>query len=151
MEKKQVQRVFDALGHNKIMVLATAVDNIVSARTVSTICIDKKIYFQTDLKMQKAKEIERNPHIALCWQGIEIKGVAKNIGSTTLLENRFFVEQFKHYYPNAFKKYTYLENECVFCVSPILIKWWNYIGDKVILEYFNCETDSYRFEEYADV
>ena len=107
------------------MVLATRSGDGVAARTVSIVVHDNAFYFQTGIDMAKAKEIEECSNVALCFKGIEIKGISVQIGKPTDESNEWFVEAFKELYPGAYEKYSHLEQERIYKVIPQLIKIWD--------------------------
>ena len=68
------EKQFKELAEKKGMVLATCAENRVTARNMSVIFLDGKIYFQTDSKMEKARQIEANENVALCVDNFQIVG-----------------------------------------------------------------------------
>ena len=140
--------LFERIGESSKMVLATSVNNIVSARTVSVLCINGLFYFQTDRSMDKAREIVTNPNVALCLKEIQIKGLCRDIGKPKSDKNKFFIERFKELFPSAYAKYSHLDNEAVFEVKPTLAKTWQYINECQCIEYIDFLKEEYRCEQY---
>lgn len=136
------------IGEASKMVLATSINNLVSARTVSVLNIKGLFYFQTDRSMDKSKEIIANPNVALCLKEIQIKGTCRNLGSPNSDENRFFIERFKELFPSAYEKYSHLDNETVFEIKPILAKTWCYVDGYQCIEYIDFLSEEYRCEQY---
>ena len=68
MEKE----TFEILDKKKHIVLATCLNDEPTARTVSYIILDNKIYFQTDIKFDKCMQIEENNNVALCLNNYQI-------------------------------------------------------------------------------
>ena len=73
-----VERMFEMLGTDKIMALASSKDDYVMVRNVSCLFYDDKVYFKTDKNFRKTKQLLANPNVAMCWSGIQIEGVAEN-------------------------------------------------------------------------
>ena len=140
--------LFERIGNSSKMVLATSVNNMVSARTVSVLTINGRFYFQTDKNMDKAREILTNPSVALCLKEVQIKGICREIGHPNNKDNHFFVEIFQECFPSAYKKYSHLENETVFEIEPLLAKIWQYIDDCQCIEFIDFTTEEYRCEHY---
>ena len=74
---KLEKETFDNLDKKKHIVLATCLNDEPTARTVSYIILDNKIYFQTDIKFDKCMQIEENNNVALCLDNYQIEGTAK--------------------------------------------------------------------------
>ena len=75
-----VALMFDKLGDWKIMALASSVNDYVMVRNVSCLFYDNKVWFKTDKNFRKTQQLYQNPHVALCWSGVQIEGVAENKG-----------------------------------------------------------------------
>lgn len=145
--KKMYQTVFDELGPCSKMVLATSVNDEVSARSMSIIIHQGRFYFQTSTTMDKTKEIAQNPRVALCSKGTSIMGVCKEIGKPSDKENAWFLDKFRTHFENAFMKYSHLEHERVYEIVPTKIKLWRPKGDLPGLIYLDCENESCRVEK----
>lgn len=52
------------------MTLATSMDNRVTARTMSFVVENERLYFQTDTSFTKFHQIKSNPLVAVCWNNI---------------------------------------------------------------------------------
>lgn len=62
------------------IVLATSADNIVTARTVSAIALNGKVYFLTFEGSTKLAQIRQNPSVAMCHFDLHMRGTAKILG-----------------------------------------------------------------------
>lgn len=131
------------------MVLATRSGDGVAARTVSIVAHDNAFYFQTGIDMVKAKEIKECSNVALCFKGIEIKGICVQIGKPTDENNKWFVEAFKELYPSAYEKYSHLEQERIYKVTPKLIKIWEYRGDLPGIQIIDFDSQSVDYQVYS--
>lgn len=67
----------ELLRSKKAAVLATSSSDRMTARSVSYIVLNSKIYFQTDKTFLKYKQIIKNPNAALCIDSVQIEGSAK--------------------------------------------------------------------------
>ncbi|WIF95468.1 pyridoxamine 5'-phosphate oxidase family protein [Caminicella sporogenes] len=118
----------------KYMVLATSKDNRVTARSVSCIVINSKIYFQTDKTFLKYKQIKSNPNVALCIDNFQVEGYAKIKGHPFEIENKNFIEVFKKVHNGSFNTYSHMENEVVIEVEPKFVTAWKYENGKAFKE-----------------
>lgn len=138
MDYTQVEKeIFDFLGENAFMVLATSLKDRVTARTVSCVIFDKKIYFQTDKSFLKYKQINENPKIALCLDNIQIEGTAYFKGHPLLDKNSKFCYLYKKYFYNSYLNYSSQKDEIIIEVKPKHISIWKYEDEKAFRDYLN--------------
>lgn len=116
--------VFNQLGSNKIMVLATSFEDRVTARSMSCIIMGHKIYFQTDKFFLKTEQILKNQNVALCTDNIQMEGIAKIIGHSDDVPE--FCETYKRYFRISYDAYTHLRNQVIIEVEPTFITLWKY-------------------------
>lgn len=140
----KTNELFGKLSESKIMVLATCCDSRVTARSMSFIILNNKLYFQTDKSFLKYSQIAKNPCVAVCCDNIQIEGVCKEISHPLLPENNFFAEKYKKYFSGSFEKYSHLENEVLFEVSPTLITVWDYENSRPYREFFDFINQSHK-------
>ena len=131
----------------KSMVLSTSLNNKVSSRTMSVICIDGKFYFQTDKNFRKYNDLINNPNVALCIDNIQIEGKAKCIGKP--LDNQLFCDEFEKNFKGSFNVYSSLKDEVLFEVEPLFIERWLYIDDTPYIEIFNTIIKKYELKKYV--
>ena len=73
MQNKYQQKyteIFQQIGDHAKLVLATSLNNKVSARTMSFVILEGSLYFQTDKEMRKYQDIKGNPNLSLCFSNI---------------------------------------------------------------------------------
>lgn len=126
MFKEQCDALFEELGTDKIMCLATSLRNKVSARSMSVIIYNEKFYFQTDASYNKYKQLTKNHYVALCFSNVQIEGACKDLGSPMLAKNSFFASLYKQVYPESYERYTEMESERLFEVAPTFITLWKF-------------------------
>lgn len=68
-------------------------EGIPSVRVVDSTWIDGALYFVTNAKSMKVRELEKNPNVALCRQLMRISGLAQNIGHPLIKENKALRER----------------------------------------------------------
>lgn len=86
------EKAMGVLGHlfgkDCTFVLATAKDNVPSARVVDTYFTDGGFWAVTYASTAKVRELEGNPNVALCNNFYTFKGKAYNMGHPLKEENR---------------------------------------------------------------
>lgn len=124
--KDEVSKLLDG---NKHMVLATCSHDRVTARMMSVVHKDLKLYFQTGKDSVKSTQIGENPNIALCAGNIQIEGTASGRGHPHDEDNAAFLDLYKENHKAAYDKYSGLEEEIVFEVDVGLVTLWKYTPD----------------------
>lgn len=143
------KEIFDLLGDKKIMVLATCSENRVTARNMSCLILNRKIYFQTDKTFLKYNQILKNPNVALCIDNIQIEGIAKIKKHPFNEENKEFTEMYKKHYKGSYDLYSHMNNEVVIEVEPTLITLWKYENGRPFRDFLDIvKKKAYR--EYYD-
>lgn len=140
---KRFSSVWKQLGESSLFVLATVNGTVPSARMMSGIICSEQIYFQSDSLMDKASEIRQNNAVAVCIEDIQIKGVCSECGHPLAKGNEWFAKTFRETYPKAFKKYTHIESEMLYKISPKIIKIWSEIEGIPCIEKLDVEKHMY--------
>ena len=120
----ELEKVYKKIGKSKFAVLATSAQNKPTARTMSIVFFDNKIYFQTSNEYLKYKQITENNNVALCIGNMQIEGNA-NIKGKTIEQNKF-IEIYKKSHNSSYKKYSKLDESIVIEVEPKKITLWEY-------------------------
>lgn len=120
-----VKRMFEQLGNSKIMALATAWNDKVSVRNVSCVFYDNKIYFKTDQNFRKTKQLLENPHVAMCWDGVQVEGIAVNKGLVVEEEGRRFEQAYRKYLWGSYNAYSHTDTEILIEVTPQFVEVWD--------------------------
>jgi len=136
MLKKEVIEKFN---NNKIWILATSANDRVSARSISIVNKGLKIYFQTHKDFLKYKQIRENNKVALCWNNVQIEGIANIKGNPLKEENKEFIRLFKKFHKGSFDMYTKLDGQVVIEIEPKSISIWKYIDSKPYIDYLSIE------------
>jgi len=127
--------VIDLLDRHKTMVLATSASDRVTARSVSCVHKDLKIFFQTDKNFLKYKQMAHNPNVAFCAGNMQIEGTAKVKGHPLDKNNKEFRELFKKEHLGSFEKYSNMKDEVVIEVEPKLVTLWKYEGPQPLRDF----------------
>lgn len=146
---KAVNDVMEKINPGNKMVLATKDGDGVAARTISILVYNNAFYFQTGIDMAKAKEIEKCSNVALCFKGIEIKGTCVQVGKPTDESNKWFIDLFKKIYPSAYEKYSHLEQERIYIITPKLIKTWEHQGNLPGIQVIDFDSKSVNYQVYS--
>ncbi|SHH90234.1 Inorganic pyrophosphatase [Caloranaerobacter azorensis DSM 13643] len=133
----------------KFIVLAISKDNRVTARSISCVVIDSKIYFQTDRTFLKYEQIKSNPNVALCVDNFQIEGYAKIKGHPFAEENKNFIEVFREIHSGSFNAYSHMENEVVIEVDPKFVTVWKYEDGQPFMEFLDFRNEK-AYRKYYD-
>ncbi len=144
-----LQAFFRTLGTHRQMVLATSARNRTTARMVSCILLDQKIYFQTDMVFLKYRQIVVNERVALCADNIQIEAEAHSVGSPTEEANARFLAAFKQAYPGSYAAYSRLSGEVVIEVTPKRITVWEYREGIPVIKVLDLVHGRYSEEVYS--
>lgn len=131
-----VARMFEMLGDWKIMALASSKDDYVMVRNVSCLFYDEKIYFKTDKNFRKTQQLFENPHVAMCWSGIQVEGIAENKGLVVEETGQRFAEGYKKHLWESYNKYSHEDTEIIIEVSPKYVEIWDTSDDGYAFQLF---------------
>jgi len=120
-----VKKYNKKLGTHKIMALAASEDDLVTVRNVSCIFYDEKIYFKTDKDFRKTKQLLANPNVALCHDGTQVEGVARNRGLVAEQPDQKFAELYQKYWATSYNAYAHKDSEILIEVSPGFVEIWD--------------------------
>lgn len=146
--QEKLAEFYQKLGVAKKFVLATSKEDRVTARTMSCICFDQAVYFQTDSNFLKYEQLISNPQVALCSDNIQIEGIATDLGHPMDVDNLFFAKVFEQRYKSSFDSYTGLETEVLVKIVPKKITLWEYQNGSAVRLIFDIEKEEYREEPY---
>ena len=142
------QELFEELGEYAIGALATCFEGKPYVRSVSCIFQNGKIYFQSDRTMQKAMHIKETPFVSVCFQHIQIQGICTEIESPLHPSNKSFFQLFTEHYPRAAQRYSHMDNERVYQITPSRIETWRYIDGMPYQEIFDIDAKLYISKKY---
>lgn len=117
--------MFTKLGNSKIMALASSSKDYVMVRNVSCVFYHDKIYFKTDKNFRKTKQLFENPQVAMCWNGVQVEGIAKNLGLVIDEEGRTFEALYKKYLWGSYNAYSHVDTEILIEVTPRFVEIWD--------------------------
>lgn len=147
MEFENAYRKFiEELGPCRKMVLSTSLNDKVTSRMMSIIILNAKLYFQTDITFRKYRQLKENTNIALCIDNIQIEGLCEEVGHP--LENTEFCVAYQKHFANSYARYTALENERLFVVTPFFAERWLYLDGDPYIETFDIRNKEYKLTCY---
>jgi uncharacterized pyridoxamine 5'-phosphate oxidase family protein len=120
----ELEKIYNQIKENKLAVLATSSENKPTARTMSIIFLDNKIYCQTSIEYIKCKQLMENKNVAVCIFNLQIEGIANIKGRTTDFDE--FIKMYKIIHEDSFKKYSKLECSRLIEIIPKKIIKWDY-------------------------
>lgn len=123
--------LFSQLGEFKIMALASSVNDYVMVRNMSVIFYNEMLQFKTDMNFRKTKQLVENSNVALCWNGIQIEGVATINGLVVDEPDLVFATKYKELLWGSYNKYSHEDTEVLVSVAPKFVEMWdsNEAGD----------------------
>ena len=146
-----VEIMFDKLGDSKIMALASSVDDYVMVRNVSCLFYDEKIYFKTDKNFRKTQQLFKNPHVALCWSGVQVEGLAENKGLVVDEPGRRFEKLYKEHLWGSYNRYSHEDTEILIEVSPKFVEIWDTSEDNYAYQIFiDFDKQAVTVKQYDD-
>lgn len=134
--EQAVEIMFDKLGTDKIMALASSVNDYVMVRNVSCLFYDGLVWFKTDKNFRKTQQLFENPHVALCWSGVQIEGLAENRGLVVDEPDRKFEKLYKKYLWGSYNKYSHEDSEIIIAVIPKFVEIWDTSEDNYAYQIF---------------
>ena len=134
--EQAVAIMFDKLGDSKIMALASSVNDYVMVRNVSCLFYDNKVWFKTDKNFRKTQQLFANPHVALCWSGVQIEGLAANKGLVVDEPDRRFEALYKKHLWGSYNKYSHEDTEIIIEVTPKFVEIWDTSEDNYAFQIF---------------
>ena len=144
-----VDLMFEKLGDSKIMALASSVSDYVMVRNVSCLFYDHKVWFKTDKNFRKTQQLYQNPHVALCWSGVQIEGIAENKGLVVDEPDRKFEGLYKKYLWGSYNKYSHEDTEIIIEVTPKFVEIWDTSEDNYAFQLFlDFEKETVTVKQY---
>ncbi len=124
------KEVMGLLGQTRFLVLATASGNRVTARTMSIVNEGLGIYFQTEACMDKCMQMAENPCVALCFENVQIEGIAQSKGCVCDEGNQLLRDRYCEHHRRSFERYCHLDGQVFVEVRPTRVTLWKYLGSK---------------------
>jgi len=117
--KKATETLWETIGQDKIMVLATRNGDGVAARTVNVYTYDGSFYFVTEANSNKYAQISQNANVALSVDVIQITGHAALSEHPASAENKPFVNAIEKQLPQQFARYASVPVMRLIKITPI--------------------------------
>ena len=126
MDFREAKEVYlKKLGDFKIMALASCVDDYPMVRNVSCIFYNDKIYFKTDKNFRKTQQLYKNNRVAMCFNGVQLEGIAKNKALVVDEEGRVFEKKYKEFLWQSYNAYSHVDTEILIEVTPKFVEIWD--------------------------
>jgi Pyridoxamine 5''-phosphate oxidase. len=144
--QQEKEKTMNEISKNNIMVFATSSQNVVTARNMSIITDNNKIFFQTSTLMDKYQQIKENSNIALCVNNIQIQGTARDIGAWN--ENKELLKLYNQKHKSSFELYGNMRTQTVIEVTINTVKKWDYKDGKPYIYFIDFINETFEFREY---
>ncbi|EKD51600.1 MAG: hypothetical protein ACD_62C00222G0007 [uncultured bacterium] len=145
-EKKS--EIIALLEKSRHLVLATCAGHRVTARAMSYASKDLEIIFGTDKNFLKVEQIQKNPHVALCLDNLQIEGMAEILGHPSGPQNTELSKLYKAKQPKSFEMYWKGKTQVVIKVTPTLCTQWKYLDGKPCREFYDVKQGEAYREDY---
>lgn len=127
------------------IVLATASDNRVTARSISFVNKELEFFFLTWTHHTKSVQIRANANVALCVGNLQVEGKAMIRGAPFDPNNKEYLELYKKKYPRYYEKFAKQPKTTIITIEPTLIvKLVNIKGDFYRDHLLTAENIAYR-------
>lgn len=147
--QRAVEIMFEKLGTDKIMALASSVKDHVMVRNVSCLFYDGKVWFKTDKNFRKTQQLYENPRVALCWSGVQIEGLAENKGLVVDEPGRRFEQLYKKHLWGSYNRYSHEDTEIIIEVSPKFVEIWDTDEENYAYQIFlDFDTERVEVKQY---
>lgn len=149
MFEEKIKELYTKLEKTGVMVVATSALDYVSARSLSTVFYDGKLYFQTDKNFITFKQLEENPNVALCINNIQIDGKVKLIGPT--IGCPIIEDLYKKKHNNSYNSYSHLPTTQMMEVTLLEVRTWVYRDGQPYQCWYNFTNKEYKESQYVEV
>jgi uncharacterized pyridoxamine 5'-phosphate oxidase family protein len=136
------QEIVEFLANKHAIVLATSLDDRVTARTVSLASDGLEICFMSWDHHTKCVQMRGNPRVAMCRDNVQIEGVAEILGSPLEERNRKYAGILKEKYPREYRAFAHELGMVIVKVVPTLIATWSRADGQPCLEYLDLENQT---------
>lgn len=152
MKFNEAKKIMDEkLGEWKIMALASCADNYPMVRNVSCLFYNDRIYFKTDKNFRKTQQLYANPRVAMCWNGVQVEGVATVKGLVVDEEGRTFETLYKKYLWQSYNAYSHVDTEILIEVEPKFVEVWDEDENRKAFQLFiDFDTRSVERRQYDE-
>ncbi len=150
MKFEEAKKIMDEkLGDWKIMALATSVDDYPMVRNVSCLFYHDKIYFKTDKNFRKTRQLYENPRVAMCWNGVQVEGIADIKGLVVEEEGRIFEQLYKKFLWQSYNAYSHEDTEILVEVTPKFVEIWDEDENRNAFQLFlDFDTEQVEYKPY---
>ncbi len=150
MKFEEAKKIMDEkLGDWKIMALATSVDDYPMVRNVSCLFYHDKIYFKTDKNFRKTRQLYENPRVAMCWNGVQVEGIAAIKGLVIEEEGRIFEQLYKKFLWQSYNAYSHEDTEILVEVTPKFVEIWDEDENRNAFQLFlDFDTEQVEYKHY---
>lgn len=144
---QQKNLFFRQLGEHGCMVLSTSLHDEVTSRMMSFIIQDGKFYFQTDKRFRKYAQLKGNSRVSLCRDNMAMEGICSEMGKPS--DFPAFCELYQKYFSASYRRYTDMEEERLFVVTPVRLEKWIYEDNQPYMEILDFQSRTYEKVRYV--
>lgn len=149
MFEQAKEELFEKLGDHQLMVLATGARDRITARTMSVVVMNGRLYFQTGNTLLKYEQIMENPQAAICFSNVSLEGACRVLGHPMEEKNAFFTEKYRERFRGSFEAYSKMETEVLIEFTPKKAAVWDYDNGKPYRKFIDFERQTVQVEYYG--
>lgn len=134
----------------KEMVFSTSLNNHVTSRTVSTACKGTTVVFLSYKNNTKCIQVQGNPFVALCFENVQIEGVATMRDLLKVEENASYLNMYKEKQEMYFNKCKDKDNMDLITVDINFITCYGPLGKHYVDKIDFVKRKTYRVDIAID-
>jgi general stress protein 26 len=148
--KDTKEKVVQFLEKKHAIVLATSLEDRVTARTVSFANDGLDIFFMSWGHHHKCEQIRGNPKVALCRDNVQIEGVAEILGSPLDEKNVKYADRLRDKYPDDYERFADQSGMVIVKVVPTAVTIFGKGEDGFYLDCLDLEHQTMRRRGMTD-
>jgi general stress protein 26 len=139
---REKERVLEFLEPKHAIVLATSLEDRVTARTVSFANDGLAILFMSWAHHTKCVQMRGNPRVALCRDNVQIEGLAEILGSPQDERNERYADILGKKYPKSHERFADEPGMVIVKVVPTSITVFDQIDGQLCLKCLDLEAET---------
>lgn len=75
--------------------------------------------------LEKHNKLFKNDKVAMCFNGVQVEGTAKNLGLVVDEPGRIFEKKYKEFLWQSYNAYSHIDTEILIEVTPKFVEIWD--------------------------
>ncbi len=85
---------------------------------------------------RKTQQLFKNDKVAMCFNGVQVEGTAKNLGLVVDEPGRIFEKKYKEFLWQSYNAYSHVDTEILIEVTPKFVEIWDEDKDRNAFQLF---------------